>query len=183
MAKAFAIPPLGSNERVVVFAGDGLKVTAFRVNHGPVDPAVGYRFDYKGRSVVISGDTAGSTALVDAARGADMLVHEGLQPKLVKLMTTALTNRGNDNLAQITRDILGYHASPELVAREAQAAGVRFVVFTHIIPQVPSRMMYPAWLGDARRLYDGPMVVGEDGMMFSLPANSQVIDFTRLPIG
>ncbi|MBN8814360.1 MAG: MBL fold metallo-hydrolase [Sphingomonas sp.] len=183
VAKPFALPPRGSNARVTVFSGDGLTVTAFRVNHGPVDPAVGYRFDYKGRSVVISGDTAESSSLAEASRGADMLLHEGLQPKLVGLMTAALTKRGNANIAQITRDILGYHASPELVAREAQAAGVRFVVFTHIIPQTPSRMMYPAWLGDARRLYDGPIVVGEDGMMFSMPAGSRGFEFRRLPIG
>jgi ribonuclease Z len=183
VARPFAIPPQGSNDRVVVFAADGLRVVAFRVNHGPVDPAVGYRFDYKGRSVVISGDTAASTALVAAARGTDLLVHEGLQPKLVGLMTTALTRRHATNLAQITRDILGYHASPELVAREAQEAGAHFLVFNHVIPQLPSRMMYPAFLGDARSLYDGPIVVGEDGMMFSLPAGSRTIDFTRLPIG
>ena len=85
-------------------------------------------------------------------------------------MTAALTRRGITGTAQITRDILSYHASPEMVAREAQAAGVRYLVFSHIIPQVPSRTMYPAFLGDARSLYDGPIIVGEDGMMFSLPA-------------
>lgn len=183
VAKPFAIPPVGSNDRVLIYAADGLRVTAFRVDHGPVDPAVGYRFDYKGRSVVISGDTAASPALVEAARGADLLLHEGLQPKLVALMTAALTKRNIGNTAQITRDILSYHASPELVATEAQSAKVRFLVFTHIIPQAPSRSIYEAWLGSARRLYDGPIVVGEDGMMFSLPAGSTTVDFTRLPIG
>lgn len=183
VARPFAIPPRGSNDRVVVLDADGLRVSAFRVDHGPVDPAVGYRFDYKGRSVVVSGDTTTSPALVAAARGADLLVHEGLQPKLVKLVTAALTRRGITGTAQITRDILSYHASPEAVAREAQAAGVRFVVFSHVIPQMPSRMMYPAFLGDARRLYDGPIIVGEDGMLFSLRPGSRGVEFTRLPIG
>lgn len=183
VARPLAIPPRGSNGSVVVFERDGLRVSAFRVDHGPVDPAIGYRFDYKGRSVVVSGDTTTSTALVAAARGADLLVHEGLQPKLVKLMTATLTRRGITGTAQITRDILSYHASPEAVAREAQAAGVRFVVFSHVIPQLPSRAMYPAFLGDARRLYDGPIVVGEDGMMFSLLPGSRGVEFTRLPIG
>ena len=183
VARPFAIPPRGSTASVVVLDQDGLKVTAFRVDHGPVDPAVGYRFDYKGRSVVVSGDTAASTALVAAARNADLLVHEGLQPELVKLVTAALTRRRITGTAQITRDILSYHSSPETVAREAQTAGVRFLVFSHVIPQMPSRMMYPAFLGDARRLYDGPIVVGEDGMMFSLLAGKHGIEFTRLPIG
>jgi ribonuclease Z len=70
-----------------------------------------------------------------------------------------------------------------MVAREAQATGVRFVVFSHVIPQMPSRMMYPAFLGDARQLYDGPIIVGEDGMMFSLLPGSHGVEFTRLPIG
>lgn len=183
VAIPFAVPPRGSNDRVLVYDKDGLRVTAFRVDHGPVDPAVGYRFDYKGRSVVVSGDTTASPALVAAARRVDLLVHEGLQPRLVKLMTAALTRRGITGTAQITRDILSYHASPEMVAREAQTAGVRYLVFSHIIPQLPSRMMYPAFLGDARTLYDGPITVGEDGMMFSLPAGSKTIDFDRLPLG
>lgn len=183
VAKPFAIPPRGSTATIVVLEQDGLRVTAFRVDHGPVDPAIGYRFDYKGRSVVVSGDTTASTALVDAARGADLLVHEGLQPRLVGLTTAALERRGIANTAQITRDILSYHAAPELVAREAQTAGVRLLVFSHVIPQLPSRMMYPAFLGDARRLYDGPIVVGEDGMMFSLAAGTREIGFERLPIG
>jgi ribonuclease Z len=183
VARPFAIPPRASTGSVLVFDLDGLRVTAFRVDHGPVDPAVGYRFDYKGRSVVVSGDTAASAALVAASRGADLLVHEGLQPRLVKLVTAALTRRGITGTAQITRDILSYHSSPESVAREAQAAGVRFLVFSHVIPQLPSRAMYPAFLGDARQLYDGPIVVGEDGMMFSLPTGSRGVEFTRLPIG
>ena len=181
-AMPLALPPRGSLDRIVVYDRDGLRVSAFRVDHGPVDPAVGYRFDYKGRSVVLSGDTTATPALVAAARDVDLLVHEGLQPKLVGLMTTALTSRGIVGTAQITRDILDYHASPEMVAREAQAAGARFVVFSHIIPQVPSRTMYPAFLGEARTLYDGPIVVGEDGMLFSLPARSRAIDFARLPV-
>ncbi len=183
VARPFAVPPRGSNASVVVYAANGLRVTAFRVDHGPVDPAVGYRFDYKGRSVVVSGDTTASPALVAAARGVDLLVHEGLQPRLVKLTTAALDRRGIANTAQITRDILSYHASPELVASEAQKAGVRMLVFSHVIPQLPSRTMYPAFLGDARRFYAGPIIVGEDGMMFSLAAGSAGIGFERLPIG
>src|SRR5262249_12760467 len=55
---------------------DGVVVTAFAVAHDPVKPAFGYRFDYRGRSVVVSGDTRPSPNLVVQARGADVLVHE-----------------------------------------------------------------------------------------------------------
>src|SRR3546814_13830888 len=68
----------------VVYDAEGLRVTAFAVDHRPVRPAVGYRFDYKGRSVVISGDTAASRSLEAAAKNAELLIHEELQPKMVK---------------------------------------------------------------------------------------------------
>lgn len=181
-ARPFAPPPRGSTAAVTVYEGDGLRVKAFRVDHGPVDPAVGYRFDYKGRSLVISGDTAVSAALVANARGADLLVHEALQPRLVAPMTQALSARGLERTAQITRDILDYHASPEQAADHAQAAGVKHLLFTHILPPLPFRSAYPAFLGDARRRFDGSITVGEDGMMFSLPAGSEEVGFTRLRV-
>jgi ribonuclease Z len=165
---------------VVVYDSGGLRVTAFPVNHDPVEPAVGYRFDYKGRSVVISGDTAAAPSLVAAAQGADVLVHEALQPKLVALLTEALAAKGQANTAQITRDILDYHSSPEVAADAARAAGVKALVLNHIVPPVPMAFAYPAFLGDAAQHYDGPITVGEDGMMWSLPAGSTAIETKKL---
>lgn len=179
VARPFALPPRGDGTPVRVFAQDGLTVTAFRVDHGPVEPAVGYRFDYKGRSLVMSGDTRATPSLVRAARGADLLVHEGLQPRMVALLTRTLTARHQPGLAKITRDILTYHTTPEQAADEARAAGVRNLVFSHVIPQLPSRTLYPAFLGTARQRFDGTMTVGEDGMVFSLPAGSTGMELRR----
>ena len=169
----FAVP---GEAPVTVLDEGGVKVTAFRVDHKPVAPAVGYRFDYKGRSVVVSGDTAASADLVAAAKGADLLVHEALQPRMVAAMTKALDAKGAGNTAQITRDILDYHASPEDAARAATAAGVKALVLTHIVPPTPSRFFDEAFLGEARRFYAGPITVGADGMWFSLPAGSKVVE-------
>ena len=180
VAMPFALPEPGRGDTVVVLEKDGLKVTAIRVDHGPVKPAVGYRFDYKGRSVVISGDTAKSAALTVAAKGANLLVHEALQPKLVKMMTASLAAKGMKNLAQITRDILNYHTTPEQAAEVAQAAGAKQLVLSHIVPSIPSKFFNPAFLGDAASRYPGPIVVGEDGMMFSLPAGKTDIVQSRL---
>jgi ribonuclease Z len=174
-AVPFALPADGQGDTVVVQEADGLKVTAIRVDHGPVKPAVAYRFDYKGRSLVISGDTKKSPALIAAAKGADLLVHEALQPRLVKAMTDGLAARGIDNLAQITRDILNYHTTPEQAAEVAQAAGVKQLVLSHIVPAIPSKFFYPAFLGDAAARFTGPVVVGEDGMMFTLAAGKSDI--------
>lgn len=179
-AGAIAVPFALPESSAVVLEKDGLKVTAFRVDHEPVSPAVGYRFDYKGRSVVVSGDTAKSANLEIAAKGSDLLLHEALQPKLVRKMTEALSRKGQKNTAKITQDILDYHASPEDAADSARRAGVRQLVLTHIVPPVPSRFFNPAFLGDAPKGFGGKIVVGEDGMLFSLPANSKAIESQQL---
>ncbi|HEY8004498.1 MAG TPA: ribonuclease Z [Phenylobacterium sp.] len=161
---------------VVLIDEDGLKVTAFPVEHHPVEPAVGYRFDYKGRSVVVSGDTAPSPRLEAAARGADVLVHEGLAPNLVAVQHRAALTGGKANLAAITHDILSYHTTPEAAAGIAERARVRYLLFTHIIPPLPVRALEGPWLGHARDIFHGTVRVGHDGDFLSLPAGSQDID-------
>ncbi len=166
----FALPAVGLGDQVVVLDDKGLKVTAFRVNHAPIEPAVGYRFDYKGRSIVISGDTIASPSLVAAAKGADILVHEALQPKLLKLLESHFESRKMEQLTHVMRDIVNYHTTPEQAAAQASAAGAKQLVFNHVVPPLPLRYGYPAFMGDAKDFYKGPMTVGEDGMLLSLPA-------------
>lgn len=176
----FELPVKGQGDTVVVMDDSGLKVTAFRVNHAPVEPAVGYRFDYQGRSIVISGDTTKVAALIAISKDADILLHEALQPKLVALLGDAFTAKKMDNLAHVMRDILTYHTTPEEAAQEAQEAGVKHLVFNHIVPPMPVRFGYPAFVGDAAQFYKGPITVGEDGMLFSLPARSSEVIKKRL---
>ncbi|MEI7513964.1 MAG: MBL fold metallo-hydrolase [Betaproteobacteria bacterium] len=176
----FALPAVGQGDTVVVVEDHGLKITAFRVNHAPVEPAVGYRFDYKGRSVVISGDTTPTPSLVAAAKGADLLVHEALQPTLVKVLEIEFESKGMGNLSHVMRDILTYHTTPEQAAAQAQSAQVKQLVFNHIVPPLPIKFAYSAFVGDAAKFFSGPITVGEDGMLFILPANSTVIDKKRL---
>lgn len=164
----------------VVFERNGLKVTAFRVDHRPVEPAAGYRFDYNGRSLCISGDTRKSPDLERACRGVDLLVHEALQPRLVAKLEAAMTRRGNQGAAKIMHDIVDYHSSPEEAAASAQACGAKMLVLSHLVPPMPGRYLHGAFLGDAASHFDGPIIVGEDGMLFSLPADSGAIRRARL---
>ena len=165
---------------VVVYNADGLIVRAFTVDHGPVSPAVGYRFDYGGRSVVFSGDTAVSAHLNAMAAGSDLLIHEALQPALLSAIEQRLDQRDLANLAQVMRDIVDYHATPEQAADAAQAAGVDALVLNHLVPPQPLAYGYSAFLGDARKHFDGPITVGEDGMLFSLPQGGDAIVRKRL---
>lgn len=177
-AQAFVMPE-GRNSVVVLDEG-GLRVTAFRVDHGPVEPAVGYRFDYKGRSLVVSGDTSANAGLTLNARGADLLVHDALQPTMVRRLQKAALEAGNPNRAKILGDIIDYHASPEDVAREAKTAGVKAVLLTHLVPPLPLPGLDAPFVGEARKLYDGPLWLARDRDLISLPAGSDKIERKRL---
>ncbi|HTK98684.1 MAG TPA: MBL fold metallo-hydrolase, partial [Pseudomonadales bacterium] len=107
VAKPFDPPVPGAAP--VVWSADGLTVTAFSVHHDPVTPAVGYRFEYGGRTVAISGDTSKSANLELFARNVDLLVHEALSPELVGILGKAAGEAGRANVAQIMGDILNYH--------------------------------------------------------------------------
>ena len=158
----------------------GLVITAFAVNHAPVAPAYGYRISYKGRVVVVSGDTAVTPAIAVAARGADVLVHEALQPTLVAALTRGLIRAGQPRTAQITRDIVNYHSTPEQAATLAQQAKVQLLVLTHIVPPVPLRLLEPAFLGDARKRFGGPIRIAKDGSVLHLPVGSTAIEESGL---
>jgi ribonuclease Z len=168
VAHEVALPadPTGST---VVFERNGLRVTMFRVDHTPVEPAVGYRFDYRGRSVVVSGDTAKSPSVIANATGADILIHEALQPDIVKRAGRVAKEMGRDRLAGLSNDILTYHASPVQAAESAREAGAKHLVLTHLVP-APSnflvRRMFLAGVSDA---YGGEVTLGEDGATFVLP--------------
>lgn len=172
---AETVTSLDAHGAAVVFQAPDLKVTAFLVDHRPVEPAFGYRFDYKGRSVVISGDTLPSESLRRQTQGADILLHEALQPEMLQIIHDAGLRGGQPNAAQLSSDILTYHTFPEEVARIARDANVRHVVFHHFLPQVPMRIFHSAFLGDTRDIFPGPVTMGVEGMVFSLPPETSDI--------
>ena len=154
----------------VVLNDSGLKVTAIPVDHRPVTPAVAYRFDYKGRCLLVSGDTLPSPALTTAAKGCDLLVHEALQPRLTRVPGAAAKAAGNAGLAKILADIEDYHTTPEQAAEIAAAAGVKALALTHIVPPLRVPGLEAAFLGDARGRFDGELWIADDRDLVSLPA-------------
>ena len=165
---------------VRVYERDGLTVTAVPVDHSPIEPAVAYRFDYKGRSVTISGDTVKNQALIDLARNTDVLVHEALNPEMVGEIRDQLKDKGAARVSKIMNDILNYHTTPVEAAEAASEAGAHLLVFNHIVPAQPSRLLYPAFMKGTKQAFDGPILMGEDGMAFELPAGSDKIVRKRL---
>ena len=169
IAHRLALPPQGSSEAVPVFEQNGLRITAFRVDHAPVSEAVGYRFEYRGRSVVVSGDTRKSASLIANARGADLLIHEALQPKLTNRAADVARRLGRERVAKLASDIAGYHTSPREAAEAASEAGAKRLVLTHLVPAPTNALNQRLFLDGASEAFSGEITVGEDGMRFALP--------------
>lgn len=167
-------------QRGEVYAAGGVTVRALRVPHGPVKDAYAYRVDYKGRSVVISGDLSYFPPLGDFARGADVLFHEALNRDLVAQIGAQAKRSGMNDAAKIMADIPGYHTAPADAARIAKAAGVRALVFYHLIPGPPFQLLDAAFLGDAPREFTGDMRIARDGLLVSLPAGGTAVEYKDL---
>ena len=167
--------PEGQEQRIV-YEKHGIRITAFSVAHKPIAPAVGYRFDYKGRSVVFSGDTVKLPAIAQACNGCDLLVHEVLNAEMVGTLETAFEKAGRKRLVKIMADIPDYHTTPVEAAETAQAGQAKMLVFSHIVPALPIGYLDAYFMKGAAAAYDGPLILGEDGMLFTLPANKDSIE-------
>ena len=164
----------------IVHDQDGVRITAFAVDHDPITPAFGYRVNWRGRSVTISGDTALTPVLAEAAKGSDLLVSELLSPRMVKILENSSRKAGNANRAKIFADIQDYHISPEQAASVAKQAGVGMLAFTHIVPSVPA-LMEGALTGNAASRFSGPIKVMHDGDIISILGRDRFSEDNLLP--
>lgn len=171
---AMPFPKPATGELALVYEDDGLKVEMLAVDHSPVEPAVGYRFSYKGRSLLISGDTTKQANIQKFSEGIDLLVHEALAPNLVNMMNDAAKKLGNKIMAKVTHDILDYHASPVEAAETARDAGVGHLLYYHIVPPLIIPGQDLLYLNGAEDIFPN-YTIGQDGVAFSLPANSTEI--------
>jgi len=149
------------DEDGVVYEKDGVKVTAFAVDHGElIKPAYGFRVDYDGRSVVISGDTRFDRNLIAAAKGADLIIHE-----------VALASEELLASSEQFQRIVAHHTTPEEAGIVFAEVNPKLAVYTHFvilsgptIPEAPLSTLIPR----TQTNYDGPLVVGEDLMSFDI---------------
>ena len=166
--RAHPVALLDSDGTGVVLDRNGLKVVAFAVNHGPAAPAYGYRFEYKGKVLVISGDTSRSDNLVKHAADADVLIQEVAAKNLVNRAADDLAGWGHARLASMARDALTGHTSPAEAVEMARDAGVKKLVFTHIAPSLPNWApdFISRWLffGSLTTGFEGDVIFGKDEM-------------------
>ena len=142
-----------------VFERNGVVVTAFRVFHGElIEPAFGFKVEYKGHSVMFSGDTKYSKAVEEAAIGSDLLVHE----------VAAVSGDVEAVLAASPayRAILDHHTDPAQAGRLFAVAKPKLAVYSHIVTPSNPPADAAEILRQTRTTYAGPVVVGEDMMRF-----------------
>jgi ribonuclease Z len=155
----------------VIVDEDGLRITAFEVSHPPIDPAFGYRLDYGGRSVVISGDSLVTDKIVKISDGADVVLHDAMALQLVQGAEAMSRGAGNTRIATVLHDIQDYHATTADLARLAAEATIGQLALYHLVPAPRNAMAIAAFNGD---LPDGALIT-EDGMVISLPVGSKEI--------
>jgi len=158
---------LDPDERVLCFDRKGLKIYAFEVDHSPVNPALGYRVEYKNLIVAITGDTIKTKNLVKQCKNADILFSEAISFELLSNMATAV-ERINPRTSKILTDIQTYHMNPISAAQLAKDAKVKKLVFVHITPPLLADNLEQIFLKGVSDEYDGEVILGEDRMVFNL---------------
>jgi ribonuclease BN (tRNA processing enzyme) len=141
----------------VVLEDGNVVVRAALVDHPPVVPALGYRFDASDRSIVISGDTKPSQDLVELARGAEVLVHDALYPTAIDRLVGDVPNASD-----LKRSILSHHTTAEEAGRVARAAGVNTLVLSHLVPAEDPEITEQMWIDAASAHFDGKIIVAKD---------------------
>ena len=158
------------NEGVIVDE-DGLRITAFEVSHPPIEPAFGYRLDYGGRSVVISGDSLVTDKIVEISDGADVVLHDAMELQLVQTAENVLRNAGVTRTATVLHDIQDYHATTEDLQRLVDEAEIGLLALYHLVPAPRNAMAVAAF---NRSIPEGALIT-EDAMVISLPSGSEDI--------
>lgn len=169
-------PELGTLQSKTIAEGvivdqDGLRITAFEVSHPPIEPAFGYRLDYGGRSVVISGDSLVTDKIVEISNGADVVLHDAMSLQLVRGAAGMARTTGNTRLATVLQDIQDYHATTEDLNRLSSEAEIGQLALYHLVPAPRNAMALRAFSND---IPEGALLT-EDGMVISLPAGSEEI--------
>ena len=155
----------------IIFEDGDLKITAYLAEHPPIHPAVGYRFDYRGRSVVISGDSNVTGETLKIVDGADLLLHDALSLPTVTALSDALGAVGQSRQSKIVSDVMDYHASTDSLIVLAEQSNVDMVAFYHLVPVPPNSVVEDIFIRGAPDNF----LLTEDLMWFDLPIDSDDI--------
>lgn len=151
-----------------VYDRDGITIDATLVVHDPVKPALGYTLSYAGKKVFISGDTEISPVYLDAMKGADLVVHEAYATHMVRQAIPQMRAIGRDFDAEVIERTIPYHADTIALARQAEQAGAKHLVLTHMIPYPDGFLARRLFVQGIAEHYSGKLTLAEDGMVITL---------------
>lgn len=158
---------VAGDEPVEIAKLGGITVKAFEVEHLPVKPAYGFRFE-AGRSVItISGDTNPCAGLLNGSKDADIMVCDSMNVNMMQGLEERLRGIGNANQAALLEDAHSYHAPISGMAELAQNAGVKHLVLSHLIPPVTDDLA-PQFVAGLDKVFSGKLTVGKDLEKFSV---------------
>ena len=148
-----------------VMQDDNVRVSSVVVEHPPVKPALGYRFDFNDRSIAFSGDTTPIEAVAHLATGADILVHEAMYVPAVETYVKAQVAKGRPvSVEAFMAHMRADHSPVEDVGRIAEEAGVKTLVLSHLTPAIDS-ITDDTWRAPAAKYFKGEIVVAKDLMV------------------
>lgn len=169
-ARSMAFQYSREGQATPVYAADGVVVSAFAAQHPPIEPNVGYRVEVAGKTVVLSGDTVFTDALVAQSRGADLLISDVMAMDAVRQIQAANEAVGNEAAARIMHDIRDYYISAEALGALAEQAGVKRLALTHLAPTIDQRLLVRSFFRrPIAARYSGELVVGPDGTRVVIP--------------
>jgi ribonuclease Z len=166
-------PPTAARDRTALVYDDGtLRITAIEVDHAPIEPAYAYRFDYKGRSVLVTGDLKNHPPLVAAAKDVDLMVSEAISRSMTASLEEAAHAAGRSNTEAIMHDVQDYHISPEEAAALANRAGVTHLAFYHLLPAPDGFLPRRLFANGVNAVRKGGWTIADDGSLYTLPLGS-----------
>lgn len=157
------------DDLTIVYDTDGITISAFRVEHPNWAHAYGYKFEYQGKSIVISGDTRSAKNLITHSKNADILIHEALNVDMMQTISGALRKHGGGIDPERMNLIISVHTPTDDLAKLATEAAVDRLVLTHLIPPIPANGFVEAeFTAGMGKLYKGDITVARDGMRIDL---------------
>ena len=156
------------DERKKCFDKNGLQVFAFIVDHSPVSPAFGYRIEYMGNIIVITGDTIKTENLVEHSRDADLLFSEAISYNMLNNIALGAKRLKFDRFAKILTDIQSYHMNPISAGELAEEANVKKLILVHVTPFLSNENAEKMYLNGVKEVFSGEIILGKDQMKFHL---------------
>jgi ribonuclease Z len=154
---------------LTLFDEDGIVIKTFEANHYPVKPAVGFRIEYGGKILVISGDTLRVAGLDAACQAADLVICDAMNHEIVGEMEQQQLNIEKPRNARFMHDIPDYHIDVHDVGDMAQASGVKHLALVHLMPSVDRQAQIKAFFIDpVAEKYSGKISAPNDGDVFEL---------------